>query len=702
MKRSRFFLQFLTVVFMTIQTSTASENPFFGTWSTPYETPPFSQIEKTHFLPAIEHGIELEKAEVQAIVDNQEPATFENTIVALDNCGSFLDRVRSVFSNLTSTDSDDEMVAIDKQVTPMLSAHRATIRLNPALFERVKKVYDQRETLNLETDQVKLLEDTYRSFVRGGALLNEADKARYKEIVEELSLLTLKFGDNVRKDTTNYQIVVDDLSELDGVPGYIIDGGAQKAAERGMQGKWLFLPTRSNVEAITTYGHNRELRKKLFMGYVTCADRGNEYDNNALIPQILNLRLEKAKLLGYKSHADYILSDNMAKNADAVMDLSLKVWKPALAAAQRDIKEMQELVDAEGGDFKLEAWDYRYYAEKIRAARYALNEEELAPYFTVANVRKGICLLMKKLYGVTVEPIDDVQTYRDDVQTWKVTDADGSLVGIFYSDDYIRDSKKSGAWMSSFREQKVNGTGEREVPFIINVLNVPPPSGGKPAMLNLDLVTTAFHEFGHATHGLFSNVRYNSQAGTSVTRDFVELPSQVLENWAFEPELLKQYAIHYETGEVIPDELIQKIQNAEKFNQGFYTTEYMAATLLDMAYHALTEPFTQSVPEFEKQVLSEQYGLMSEIYPRYRSTYFQHIFSGGYSAGYYGYLWAEVLDADAFEAFKENGVFDPATATLFRDNVLSKGGSDDSMKLYIAFRGRGPSTEPLLKRRGFL
>ena len=702
MKRSLKLILIPFLLTSMIQATHASDNPFFQDWDTAYGTVPFKQIEKAHYVPAIEHGIELEQAEVDAIVANPATPTFENTIVALDQTGAFLHKVQRVFSNLSGTESDDEMQAIDLETTPMLSAHSAGIRLNPGLFERVKAVYDARDELELDEDAMKLLQDTYDSFVRGGALLSEAEKTRYKEIVEELSLLTLKFGENVRKDATNYEIVVDDIAELDGVPEFIIKGGEKKAAERGYEGKWLFLPTRSNVEGITTYGTNRELRQKLFEGYVTCGDRGNEYDNNAIIPQILNLRLEKAKLMGFDSHANYILADRMAKNSDAVMELALKVWKPAIAAAQKDIQEMQEMIEAEGGDFKVAAWDYRYYMEKIRAAKYALDEEELMPYFTDSNVRNGIFLLMKKLYGVEVVPAPEVQSYRDDVQTWKVLDADGSLVGIFYTDYFLRDSKRSGAWMSSFRLQTVDANGARVIPHVINVLNVPPAVGDAPAMLTLDLVNTAFHEFGHATHGLFSDVRFNSQAGTSVVRDFVELPSQILENWAFEPALLKQYAIHCETGEPISDELIAKIQNAQKFNQGFFTTEYMAATLLDMEYHMLKEPFTAEVPAFEKKVLSEKYGLVSEIFPRYRSTYFQHIFSGGYSAGYYSYLWAEVLDADAFDAFKEVDVFDKDTATAFRENVLSKGGSDDAMKLYKAFRGKEPSTDPLLRRRGFL
>ena len=679
-----------------------SNNPFFNEWNTSYGTIPFESIHKEHYMPAVRHGLEIEEAEIDAIIHNDADATFENTIVAMDNTGEFLQRVIHVFNNLSGTDSDEEMQAIDLEMTPLLSAHYASIRLNPDLFQRVKVVYAQKDSLNLDLDQAKLLEDTYQSFVRGGALLNEEEKARYKEIVGELSVLTLKFGDNVRKDTTHHEIVVEDESVLDGVPEFIVKGGAKKAAERGMEGKWLFLPTRSNVEGITTYGNNRELRKQLFEAYVTCGDRGNEYDNNALIPQILNLRLEKAKLLGYKSHADYVLADRMAKTSDAVMELALKVWEPAIAAAKKDIAEMQALVESDGDDFKVEAWDYRYYMERIRAAKYALDEAELMEYFTAENVRHGIFILMNKLYGVNVEPAPEVQTYRDDVQAWKVTEADGSLIGIFYSDYFIRDSKRSGAWMNAFRPQSIDKSGERIAPHIINVLNAPAGTGDTPAMLTLDLVSTAFHEFGHATHGLFSNVRYNGQAGTSVTRDFVELPSQILENWAFEPALLKQYAVHYKTGEPISDELIEKIVKAGKFNQGFYTTEYMAATLLDIEYHMIEEPFEGNIPEFEKEILTEKYGLVSEIFPRYRSTYFQHIFSGGYSAGYYGYLWAEVLDADAFEAFKEKGVFDVETAHLFREHVLSKGGSDDPMKLYKAFRGRGPETDPLLKRRGFL
>lgn len=690
----------LFITFMTVKAEPC-ENPFFEEWTTPYGAPPFSRISVEHYVPAFEKGIAEEKAEIQAIIGNDSSPSFENTIEALDKCGALINKVGGVFHNLVSADTSEALQEVDRIVTPMLTAHKAEIQLNAELFIRVKSVYDQIDSLELATDQTKLLEDAYQRFVRNGALLDAEQKVRYKEIVKELSVLMLQFGENVLKDTNAYEIIVTDESELAGVPSLIVQTAVAKAVERGYEGKWLFLPTRATVEPVTTYAVNRELRRKLFEGYTTCGDRGNEFDNNEIARSILNLRLEKANILGYKSHADYVLGNRMAKKADNVMELALKVWEPAIETAKKEIADMQVIIDAEGGDFKLAAWDYRYYAEKIRQERYALSEEALAPYFSAENVRKGIFLLVNRLYGVTITP-EPISTYRPDVDAWKVTNEDGTHVGIFYSDYNLRDSKRAGAWMSAYRGQSVNEKGERIHPIIVNVCNFPNSLGDTPSLLSLDHVTTAFHEFGHATHGLFSNCRYESQAGTSVKTDFVELPSQLLENWAFEPELLKEYAHHYQTGEPIPDELIEKIDNSKYFNQGFFTLEYLAATLLDMEYHRIEKPLEGSISEFEQKILGEKYGLVSAILPRYRSTYFQHIFSGGYSAGYYSYLWAEVLDADAFDAFREQGVFNRGVARSFRENILSKGGSEDPMDLYLAFRGKAPSTEPLLRRRGFL
>lgn len=696
------FWRIAGMIFTMMQATHATDNPFFQPWETPYGTPPFEAIAQDHYLPAILHGIELEKAEVNAIAENPDRATFENTIVALDQTGAFLTRVMRVFNNLSGTDSDEILQRIDLETTPLLSAHYAEIRLRPDLFERVREVYESRHALKLESDQLKLLEDTYDGFVRGGALLEAEAKQRYKEVVKQLSVLTLQFGENVREDTTSCEILVESRSGLEGLPESIIQAAARKAEERGHTGRWLFLPTRSNVEAITTYAHDRDLRRQLYLGYVQCGMRDNAYNNESIIAEILNLRLERAQLLGYANHAAYALDRTMAKTPEAVMELVNKIWEPGLEAAQRDIEEMRTLMSEEGLEGALEPWDYRYFMEKIRAAKYDLSESELMPYFSFDNVLRGIFLLTEKLYGITVVAAPEVQTYREDVQAWKVIETNGDLIGIFYTDYFIRDSKRAGAWMSAFRTQSVDVGGKRVIPHIVNVLNVPPAAGDAPVLLNLDEVNTAFHEFGHALHGLLSDVRYHAQAGTSVTRDFVELPSQVLENWAFEPALLREYALHHKTGEVIPDDLIEKIRTVETFNQGFFTTEYLAATLLDMEYHRMEVPFAGSVKAFEDEVLTGKYGLMPQIAPRYHSSYFQHIFSGGYAAGYYSYLWSELLDADAFEAFREKGLFDQTTAASFREHVLSKGGSGDPMELYKAFRGKEPETEPLLKRRGFL
>ncbi|MCG8525775.1 MAG: M3 family metallopeptidase [Opitutales bacterium] len=686
---------------MTHLSSAAPTNPFFQSWDTPFGVPPFDQINIEHFLPAVEKAIEQHRVEINHIATEKNPATFQNTLVAYDSSGGLLKKVTQVFMNQSSVDSNDQMQSLDRELTPLLSAHQSSILLDENLFDRIQTVYEQKDSLNLNTYERKLLEDTYKDFVRGGALLSQTGKKRVKEIKTELSSLTLKFGQNVLNDTNSFEILIDDRSELEGLSGTMIEKAAADAEAKGLSGKFLFIANRATVEPVTTNAHNRSLREKLFKAYIQCADRENEFNNNAVIKKILELRIELANLLGYPNWSAYALDKTMAGETEKVLDLSLKVWEPALEKARQDVGEMQVLIDREGGSFKLEPWDYRYYAEKIRKERYNLSAQEIKPYFLMENVRKGVFALAEKLYGVKIEKRENISVYHPDVDAWEVMETDGTHIGIFLTDYYARPTKQAGAWMSAYRSQWMNGD-ENVPPIVVNVCNFTKPTGGEPCLLSLQEVDTMFHEFGHATHGLFSKCQFYEQAGTSVPTDFVELPSMLMENWALEPELLKLYATHFETGEVIPDELLQKIQAARTFNEGFATVEYVAAVLLDMEYHSLDEVFVEPVSEFENTALYEKYGLIPEIVSRYRSTFFQHIFAGGYSSKYYAYLWSEVLDADAFSKFKEDGLFNRETAASFRKNVLSKGGSDDPMKMYLEFRGHLPQTDALLKRKGFL
>jgi peptidyl-dipeptidase Dcp len=676
-------------------------NPLLQEWDTPCQAPDFSQIKICHYMPALEAGIAQQEAEITAITTNPESPTFENTMLALDTSGALLDRVESVFGNQYGVDSNEAFQQLAREAMPLVTAHTTSIHQNQALFERIKALYETRDSLDLEVDELKYLEDTYRRFVKSGALLDEAEKARVKELQTELSGLTLQFGQNVLNDTNSFEIVVDSLEELDGLPESMKIAASEEAEKRGYAGKYVFFATRSTVEPVTTYANNRKLRERLFTAYIECANRNNAFDNKAIIRQILDLRIELANLLGYPNWTAYALDDCMAENVDQVLDLTMRVWEPAIKAAKRDVAEMQKLIDSEEDPFTLAPWDYRYYAEKIRKQNFDLSEAEIKPYFKLENVRQGVFNLAEKLYGVHITKREDVPVYHEDVDAWEVQDLDGSHVGIFLTDYLVRDTKKAGAWMSAYRSQQFRN-GEFVTPIIVNVCNFPRPSADQPTLLSLDEVLTMFHEFGHATHGLFSKCRLNSEAGTSVPRDFVELPSMINENWALEPELLKTYAFHYETGEVIPDELLEKIEQTATFNQGFGTVEYLAAVILDLEYHRLDEPLQGSIADFEHKILTEKYGLIPEIIARYRSTFFQHIFAGGYSSRYYSYLWSEVLDADAYEKFKEDGIFNRATADAFRENVLSKGGSDDPMKLYRQFRGHDPQPEALLKRNGFL
>ncbi|NPA67342.1 MAG: M3 family metallopeptidase [Chlorobi bacterium] len=671
-------------------------------FDTPFEVPPFSEIKNKHYLPAFKEAIKIHEKEIDSIVNNSEEPDFENTLVALDNSGELLDRVQNIFDNLKSANTNDSMNRIAEKVAPLLSRHQDDIALNKKLFQRIKTVYDKRDSLDLNPEQQMLLKKIYENFVRGGADLPEDKKERFREINKKLSELTLKFGDNLLKENNAFELIIDNKDDLAGLPDAVINAAAETATSKGYDGKWVFTLQKPSLIPFLTYSEKRPLREKIFKAYINRGDNNNENDNKEIIKQIVNLRLERAEMLGFKSHADYILDVNMAKNPENVFDLTYKIWKPGLKVAEQEAADIQKMIDKEGGNFKLKPWDWWYYSEKIRKEKYDLDEELLRPYFKLENVREGMFLLAGKLYGLTFTELKNVPVYQKDVLVFEVKDSDGKHIGIYYADYFPRESKKGGAWMTSFTKQS-HRKGKDVKPVVMNVLNFTKPSGDKPALLSFEEVETMFHEFGHALHGLLSECTYNTLSGTSVARDFVELPSQITENWASEPEMLKLYARHYETNEPMPDELIEKIRKSRHFNQGFITTEYTAAALLDMYWHTLTEKQDNlDVNDFENNT-AEKIGLIPEIVFRYRSTNFAHIFSGGYSAGYYAYQWAAVLDADAFQAFKETGdIFNKNIATKFRKYILSKGGTEDPMELYIKFRGKKPTPEALLKRKGFI
>lgn len=678
----------------------AVENPFFTEYNTPFGVPPFGEIKNEHFLPAIEKGIVEQTAEIAAIVSNPEPADFENTIAAFDYSGELIRKVTGVFYNYNSSNTNDEIQALAKEIAPKLSAHYDNINLNPDLFERVRTVYENRNSLNLSGEQARLLEDTYKDFVRGGAALDSSAQARFREINQELSVLTLRFGENVLAETNAFKLVIENQDDLEGLTQGLIDQGAETAKAAGMEGKWVYTLHNPSIMPFLQYSAKRELREKIYKAYINRGNNNNDKDNKELIGKIAALRLERANLLGYESHAAFILEENMAKNAGNVLDLLNKLWTPALKRAKGEVAQLQAIIDKEGGSFKLQPWDWSYYAEKLRKEQYDLDDEQLKPYFSLENVKQGIFTVCNNLYGITFNEQKDIPVYHPEAVAYEVKEANGDHIGVLYMDFHPRESKRGGAWMSSYRKQYVKN-GEKISPVITIVCNFTKPTASQPSLLTFDETSTFFHEFGHALHGLLSNSTYYSLSGTSVPRDFVELPSQIMENWASEPEVLKLYAKHYQTGEVIPDELIEKIQNSAYFNQGFATVEYLAASFLDMGYHNMKEFSLTDVSSFEDATLA-QIGLIPEITSRYRSTYFNHIFSGGYSSGYYSYIWSGILDSDAFEAFKEHGLFDHATAESFRKNILERGGTEDPMVLYKKFRGAEPDIKPLLKRRGLL
>lgn len=670
-------------------------NPFLSEFETPYGTPDFDRIKVEHYEPAFLKGIEQQNEEIKAIVENPEEPSFENTIVALDNSGEILARVSGVFFALTEADTNDEMMALEAKIAPMLSEHSDNIFLNQDLYKRVAAVHAQEEAgkIQLTTEQHYLLDKYYKEFVRSGAGLDAQKQERLREINKQLSTLTIEFGNHVLADNNDYLLVVDKKEDLAGLPDAVIAGAAQEAKAHGKDGKWVFTLQESSRTPLLQYAQNRELRKNIYQAYTSLGNRGNANDNKEVLKKVLALRLEKAQLMGFNNFAEYQLADNMAKNPKNALDLLYGLWEYSIKNAKAEAAELQKIMDREGKGEKLEAWDWWYYAEKLRQEKYDLNEDAIKPYFSQEDVHNGLCTVVNKLYGITLTPCDSISVYNKDVKTYIVKDADGSLLGVFYSDYMPRASKRSGAWMSNFREQQ-----EGIRPLIYNVASFTKPAGDLPSLLTIDEARTMYHEFGHALHGLLTQCKYKGVSGTSVAQDFVELPSQIMEHWAVEPEVLKMYAKHYQTREVIPDSLIAKIENQALFNQGFMTTELLAAAILDMEMHCLTTMEGFDVLQFEKQLM-DKLGLIPQIAPRYRSTYFNHIM-GGYAAGYYSYIWAERLDTDAFEAFKEHGLFDQATATSFRKNILEKGGSDDPMKLYVTFRGAEPSLDALLKTRG--
>ena len=695
----RFLSVFLTILGF-IMGCNMQKNPLLEPFNTPFGTPPFNLIQKTHFKPAFMEGIKQQKAEIDTIVNNPQKPTFKNTVEALENCGQLLKSVSSIFGTLNSALTDEEMQSIAKDISPILTQNSDDIWLNEKLFLRVKKVYDNQDNFQLNSEQQKLLDEYYKTFVRGGANLDEQEKTRLREINKELSLLSLKFGENVLKETNKFELVLDNEKDLAGLPKDVITAAAETAKERGYEGKWVFTIHKPSLIPFLQFSDKREFREILFKAYISKGNHDDDLDNKEILSKMAALRAERANLLGYKTHAHFILEKNMAKVPENVYSLLDQLWKPALKRAKAEAKDLQRLIHKDGHDFQLQPWDWWYYAEKLKKEKYDLDDESLRPYFELDKVIDGAFMVANKLYGLSFEERTDIPVYHNDVRVYEVKNSDGSHVGILYTDYFPRASKRGGAWMNALRKQEIINN-ENIRPIVTNNGNFTKPTSEKPSLLSLDEVTTLFHEFGHALHGLLSNCTYYSLSGTDVPRDFVELPSQIMENWATYPQVLKLYAKHYKTGEVIPQDLVDKIEKSGHFNQGFATVEYLAASYLDMDWHVLEEPKIMDAKEFEDASM-KKIGLIPEIVVRYKSPYFQHIFAGGYSSGYYSYIWAEVLDADAFQAFKETDIFDAETAKSFRENILEKGGTQDPMVLYKKFRGKEPRIDALLKRRGLL
>ncbi len=691
----------LPAIVMTLAAcSRTSDNPLLMPQTNEYDVPAFDKIEMCHYRPAFDKAIADYRAEIDAIVNNPDEPTFENTILALERSGSLLSKVGGVFFNLLETDGTDEMNALAEEISPLLTECSDDIILNEKLFTRVKAVYDGREAAGLTGEDLRLTEEKYRGFVMNGANLDAEKKKRLREINKELSLLSLRFGQNVVAETNACQRFVKDETELRGLPESAKQAAAEEAEAAGHKGEWLFTPKRTSFTPVLQYCENRELRRQLLMDYTTRGNHDNENDNKSVINRTMRLRTEKAHLFGYDCSADYILQDAMAHDGKTAYNMLMQVWEPALNAAKRERAELQALLNEDLPGEKLQPWDWWFYSEKLRKAKYDLDEEQLKAYFKLDNVRRGAFALAERLYGIHIEPIEGLPVYHPDVETFKITDSDGSLLGIFYTDYFPRSTKRPGAWMNNIRDQYVDANGVNHRPVIVNVGNFNKPTSDKPSLLSMDDVETLFHEFGHALHGFLSQCKYSSLAGTNVPRDFVEMPSQLMENWCYAPQVMKTYAFHYETGEVIPDSLIKKIEAAAKFNQGFVETELLSASILDMDYHLLTEVDTIDVNRFETESM-ERMGMIPEIIVRYRSSFFNHIFTTGYEAGYYSYTWSAVLDSDVFHAFVETGdLFNKDVAAKLRKEILSRGNSEDAAVMYRNFRGRDADPKYLLEKKG--
>ena len=671
-------------------------NPLFSDFTAPFGIAPFEEITIDHFREGMLKGLEEQKAEIEAIINSTEEPTFENTIKVIDQGGKLLRKVRGTFGPLSSGSATDETRALQKEMSPIFSAHSDDIYLNPILFAKVKSVYENKEKFNLTKEENTVLQNIYDRFVDGGALLNDEQKAELRKLNTELSMLQLQFGQNLTHETNKTFVTVETVEELDGLPQANIDAAAKMAEANGQPGKYMFNMQRPSCNPVLQYCHNRELREKVYNAYYNRGNTGNEYDNKEISRQIVTLRLKKANLMGYKNYAEMALKDRMAKTPEAVYNLLDQVWAPAVKKAKEELADIRAEIKKEGKNFEPAGWDYMYYLDKAKKAKYAIDEAEISKYLEINNVYQGIFHVANKLYGITFKEItDQVPSFEPTAKCYEVIDKDGTTLAVFYADPFPRDGKGAGAWCTSFRGQSYEN-GVRVIPHVVNACNM---TAGEPALQTIDNVETLFHEFGHALHSFFRDVQYSGAGGTE--RDFVELPSQINEHWAFEPEVLNVYAKHHETGEIIPMELVKKMEESAKYGQGFATVEYVAASLADMDLHVLTEvPADLNVMDFEQEKLNAR-GIPSQIFPRYRMTNFSHTMGGGYTAGYYSYMWAEVLDADAFDAFKETGdIFNQEVADKFRKYVLTPGGIDNGMVMYTNFRGREPQIDALLKNRG--
>ena len=678
----------------------ATDNPFLQDWDTPFGVPPFSAIETSHFPLALDEGMRINREEVQAIADNEAPPSFENTVEALDASGRLLTRTYRVFTNLVGSSSSPELQLLQAEYLPKIAKHNTDIFLNEQLFDRVRSIYEQRDALNLSDEQRYMVQRTFSDFERAGAALDQPSKDRLNEINQEISALTVKYAQNLLAENSAYQLVLETDDDLAGLPDFVLAAAAEAARERDLEGKFVFTLSRSSMTPFLQFSERRDLRQQIFTAWTQRGDQNNEYDNKEIVSRVTALRVERAQLLGYETHAHWVLADRMSGTPENAYAFLEQIWQPALAKAKQERAALQSMIESEGGDFDLAPWDWFFYTEKVRKARYDIDEETLKPYFQLKNVRDAAFRVANRLWGITFTELEGMPKYNDDLQVFEVKDADGSHLAVFYFDFHARQNKRGGAWMSAFRLQ--SGIDGGVTPIVINNTNFAKGAEGTPTLLSFRDAQTLFHEFGHGLHGALSNVNYELLSGTAGPRDYTEFPAQMMEHWISSREVLKETAIHYQTGDAIPDELIDRLLEARKFNQGYVTVEYLAAAYLDMAWHTLNRVEQRDVNAFEQQEMN-RIGMLPEIVVRYRSTYFRHILSSavGYSAGYYSYIWSEILDSDGFAAFEESGdLYDQKLAERLRTHVYSAGRTADAMELYTRFRGRKPTIDALLEGRG--